>query len=360
MSQKREVFSRAGHAGAQPEAVSAAQTQARGGLLGFFTAEPRRLPLAVVGLTVLLLLVALTFRRHATEIELDATLSRVRFTASVQEMLTPPLQLSALGVSGLRELEVPDADGGAGSMSPSATSDAPAVRLSAETVGDRHGTITLARVGVPAGTTVEARRTELAHQYRLSLSGAPVKFQADVDGPIRLDRSGASTEHYDFETPSAIVFTAGPSAVHLDITMLGTSAIRFSPVQATGLSLVDVDDFTSESFAAVREVSTVLSGTLYFDELDGKERKLRSGEMLRLAGSTGEIRRLVLTDDGLAIEFHGRVSGMATGSRQYGADLMPTWFEWLAAQHGLTLLWGTTIYLFGIVYPALRWWMSTR
>jgi hypothetical protein len=35
---------------------------------------------------------------------------------------------------------------------------------------------------------------------------------------------------------------------------------------------------------------------------------------------------------------------------------MPTYLEWLRARHGLSLLWGTTLYLFGVIVGALRWW----
>ena len=35
---------------------------------------------------------------------------------------------------------------------------------------------------------------------------------------------------------------------------------------------------------------------------------------------------------------------------------MPTYLAWLKARHGLYLLWGTTLYLFGLIASLLRWW----
>jgi hypothetical protein len=34
---------------------------------------------------------------------------------------------------------------------------------------------------------------------------------------------------------------------------------------------------------------------------------------------------------------------------------MPTYLEWLKARHGLSLFWGTSLYLFGLAAAALRW-----
>jgi hypothetical protein len=34
---------------------------------------------------------------------------------------------------------------------------------------------------------------------------------------------------------------------------------------------------------------------------------------------------------------------------------MPTLLEWARAQHGVSLLWGGSLYMFGIVVSLLRW-----
>jgi hypothetical protein len=46
---------------------------------------------------------------------------------------------------------------------------------------------------------------------------------------------------------------------------------------------------------------------------------------------------------------------MVTGSADNPQNLMPTWLEWLKAQHGLSLLWGSTFYLFGLALTVSRW-----
>jgi hypothetical protein len=34
---------------------------------------------------------------------------------------------------------------------------------------------------------------------------------------------------------------------------------------------------------------------------------------------------------------------------------MPTLLEWTRAQHGLGLMWGATLYIFGIIGALMRW-----
>jgi hypothetical protein len=94
---------------------------------------------------------------------------------------------------------------------------------------------------------------------------------------------------------------------------------------------------------------------LYFASLNGVSRSLRAGEILRLEDPRGEIRTLRLEDEVVALDFQGRVRGISSGSDDSRQNLMPTWLDWLRAQHGLSLLWGTTFYLFGIGLAALRW-----
>ena len=93
-----------------------------------------------------------------------------------------------------------------------------------------------------------------------------------------------------------------------------------------------------------------------FEELAGRELHLRSGEGLRFGSSHGEVRTLELRDGHIALTFHGYVRGMTTGGAENRRSLMPTYLEWLSAQHGLSLLWGTTLYLFGLVIGLLRNW----
>ena len=130
-------------------------------------------------------------------------------------------------------------------------------------------------------------------------------------------------------------------------------------IPADSLSLFNVDEHTGSDNTIVRHLSTILSGTLYFESLGGKEKKLRPGQEIRFESSKGIIRTLDLKDDHIAFAFHGSVKGMTTGGDNNSVSLMPTYLEWLSARHGLSLLWGTTLYLFGIILGVMRWWRAS-
>jgi hypothetical protein len=83
---------------------------------------------------------------------------------------------------------------------------------------------------------------------------------------------------------------------------------------------------------------------------------LREGEDLRFNLSDGQIRTLKLDKNQLILKFHGHVGGMTTGWEKIRVNLMPTWLAWLRARHGLGLLWGTTLFLFGLINRIIRWW----
>ena len=68
------------------------------------------------------------------------------------------------------------------------------------------------------------------------------------------------------------------------------------------------------------------------------------------------LRLKALGPAGIAVRFHGIVSDMTIGSGESRRSLMPTVFEWLAARHGLSLLWGTTVYLVGLLLTLRAWW----
>ncbi len=81
---------------------------------------------------------------------------------------------------------------------------------------------------------------------------------------------------------------------------------------------------------------------------------------MRFKKSEGLIRALKLERNQLALTFHGDVQGMTSGWQKTRVPLMPTVLDWLRARHGLALLWGTTLFLFGVVNQVMRWWKTSR
>jgi len=168
--------------------------------------------------------------------------------------------------------------------------------------------------------------------------------------------AGGSEHQLSFLSPKPVIFEPQWQQVNLDLTFLALpQKISPMPLAIQDLSLLRIEDRRGLEGLPVRRVSTILSGTIYFEELIGQELKLRSGEAIRFEGSEGQIEMLELKNDHIAFQFHGRVRGLTTGSSGIGRSLMPTWLEWLKARRGLYLLWGTAIYLFGLIAGVLRW-----
>jgi hypothetical protein len=158
--------------------------------------------------------------------------------------------------------------------------------------------------------------------------------------------------------PSAsLCLKAGSGGVDLDIELPDGTAGGFAPsISIQDLELFRIDEYTTSDQTLVRRLSTVESGTLYFESLNGRERRLRPGELLHFEDVRRDIRTLRSHGGHFRLQFHGYVRGMRFGSSESRRSLMPTYLEWLKARHGLSLFWGTKLYIFGMIVGVLRWW----
>jgi hypothetical protein len=318
----------------------------------------KRWPVAVaLGSTLLVVSLLLFARVRETEIELELAVSEISFTSPVQQVLTEAINLSSLGLSGFRVVNVPGPDpdsqrimtfdGGEGALRLSLTPEA----------GERRGSITLAPLSLPKETRLWVRHTGSPGHYRLSLKGTDLSLRADINGSVQVAMPGTGIRKLDLTSPDAFRFQSGSNDIDLDLALPDkTSASLSSQLPASALSLFHIDEFIDARNTLVRRVSTILSGTLYLVSLNDQERKLRPGEAIQFERVEGEFRTLLLQDDHMDAKFHGRARGMTIGSGESRRSLMPTWLEWLTARHSLSLLWGAALYLFGLVSVVFRWW----
>ena len=109
---------------------------------------------------------------NETEIEADLSLSEVSFVLPTQQALTRAIDLSTLGVSGLRHIELPQAVDQI-AQTPASSDDGAEFGIGLEAASDakRRGTITLSPLALPAATSVWVKYSGLPRQYRLSLKG---------------------------------------------------------------------------------------------------------------------------------------------------------------------------------------------
>jgi len=282
-----------------------------------------------------------------TEIELEIWAGQISFTLAKEQVVTETLAVSSLGVSGVRTVELPQSE----EVQPSAISVTPGAE------GGRSGSLTLAPLSFPANASLRLQRLDSAKRFRLSTNAAGLAVQATIAGPTNLAFASMPARTLDFPRPRSIVIHKGAEDLDVDLAFQTLPQSPLAPqIAVRQLSFLEIDQFLAPDSTLVRHLSTILSGTLYFESLNGQERRLRAGEQLQFDLSRGVIRTVELAGSGIGLKFHGLVRGMTTGTGEGRRSLMPTYVEWLRARHGLSLLWATALYAFGLVAAALRWW----
>jgi hypothetical protein len=310
-------------------------------------------PLILAG-TLIIVSVLLFGRVRETDIELEISVAQLDFELEKSEVLSSAANLSMLGVSGIKNVRLPQSD--LEESISSSNGQVTVLSLAALTLGTRRGNVTLAPLVLPAHARVRLNRSEVANQYNLSTNVANLRFEAAAYGPVTIRIPGSPEGAFDFATPRQIVMQGGTDEVSLDLTFPSLpQSVLSSQLEVRDMGFARVDQFLGPDQTLVKHLSTILSGTLFFESLNGQPFTLRPGEQLNFEHSQGEIRALELGANYINLKYHGRVAGMTAGTGEGRRSIMPTYLEWLKARHGLSLLWATSLYLFGLAAAALRW-----
>ena len=315
-----------------------------------------RAPVIAVTIATLILLSVLFFARvSSTEIELDVEATRVSFVLPSRQTVTDMLPLSRLGVGRLREAVIPRARDRDSEVLRSDEGEV-AVQVEPAAAGDRRGTVTLAGLVLPPATAVSLTHAGVPRQYRVEITAAAPDLHVALSGPTDLRATGAGRRTIDFDVPGDLTLRSGKNGLFFDLSLQeGPSGALARQLAAQNISLQDVDETVDGNRTIIRRVSAIVSGTLYLEALDSKERKLRAGELLQFARSEGELRSVRLDDDHIVLNFQGTVQGMTVGRGVNQISLMPTWLEWLQARHGVSLFWGSALYLCGLATAVFKW-----
>lgn len=213
------------------------------------------------------------------------------------------------------------------------------------------GTLLLEGIVLSRGAQVWVGKSANSPAMQLRLNAPGAVLQATLDGCIVV--GGSTTQG----GPRSLRVRLGRDDLDMALQGNATGSALFVPlVPASELSLSRVDQTVRESGTLVREVSTLTAGGLVLPGVGDNERRLRFAEDLRFERSLGELRNIESDQALLKVRFHGDVRGMTTGALQGRRSLMPTLLEWLRAQHGMSLLWGSALYLFGVFTALMRWW----
>ena len=320
------------------------------------TPPRRRWPLiAVFGCTLLIVSILLFTGPRSTEIEMNLRLDQIGFVLPVRQVLSEQLSLASLGVTGVSQVELPRAERSEARTLVSGHDFDSNIALTAAGEPPLIGQVALPDLIVPAQTKVSFERGESPKHFRLTLPATGLNLSADVNGPVKVSSIAGGEAQLNFLSPKSVIFKSQSQAVNLDLAFLALpQKVSPMPLTVQDLNLIRIEDRRGIEGLPVRRVSTILSGTIFFEELNGKKLTLRPGEAIEMESSQGEIVSLEFKDD-IAVRFHGRVRGITSGPADIHHSLMPTWLEWLKARQGLSLFWGSAIYLFGLVAGILRW-----
>lgn len=325
----------------------------------------------------------LYLRVGKTEVELELALTDLEFTLSQPMLLIDTLHLSELGFLELAQVQLPRLQeheqqilrvpgDGLGFALKFAAFEEKNLHANEENSTKQEqiseNVITLTSLYLPADTVIHVRWLEAQNTYRLKIApadSAAMDIQISLNGIIQIKQSGAGGLNEQFEFPSQIranTVSIQPTSDELvfDFTVAQHSMRKFVPlIPAREFDFTRTEEFgknTSHPYS--RRVSSLLAGKLILKKIENKQYAFKYGDHLSIQEFDGIIRQVILEEDHIAVALHGIVGAIETGPGQEKSNLMPSWFERLRANHELTLLWGTSVSLFGIVFIVLRWWMK--
>ena len=318
-------------------------------------AKPEHHLLAVGLLVATLIGVSLLLyaRLPSTEIEVFAATSEVGFRVPLPQTLSDGTEADDLIVTCGCDIRIPSSPG-----NPARTlkmSGEAVVRMTAAGNAERKGSITISPLALTPGARVRLRHRGTPGGYGLSLESPELVLRVNVYGPIVVGIPGELPETVDYVMPKSMVVTTNGKALTIDLQATNKKNLGLTPqILVDQLSFLRIDEAAAPG-QPVRRVSTLQGGTLYWEALNGEERALRPSEQIAFDAVQGEIVAVELKETDMALRFHGEVGAVTAGWGENRRSLMPTWLEWLRARHGLSLLWGSTVYIVGLLMGALRW-----
>jgi hypothetical protein len=311
-------------------------------------------------LTALLMTIVFFMHLRTESIEFEGDLTGFSFSTLRSHLLPIPSRLIDLSVAGIKTLEIQSSLSASCQQALTQGSQLPPLRLSSQVVGKDRGAIGVSDLIAPAGSQVALTHAASGLRYRLVLvppSDAALIAPASVAafGPIRV-RAGTCDETIPEGSP-LLVSLYESAGIPLSLNL---QAEEEDSAADWGLPIKDLSMVHLANDAQGQVLSTVLKGAISFDSTPGKQRLVRAAEHLEFVGFSGVIHTVVIAKDRIKVRLTGTVNDVKSGETKTFRTLMPTWFEWLTANHGLITLWSASIYLFGLALAVLRWWRPSE
>ena len=159
---------------------------------------------------------------------------------------------------------------------------------------NRDGSITLADIQIPAGTVGTVRYSGVPNRFSFGLKSTGPDASRGRAGLDPGQGSGAGAQQMEFKVPKPVDLVGGDSEVNLDVTFLDSAQSGLSPqIGVDQVSFVHVD-VVDASASVVRRLSTIHSGTLFMESLNGEKRGSAIGRVARIRASQGRHSRAAL------------------------------------------------------------------
>lgn len=297
-----------------------------------------------------LVLVLLLVHKQTVQVDLDLAVSGLSFVQEREQQVSGPVALSSLGANSYASMDTPRTID-----DPNPVSLPPPVRF--QEVAGNPGGLTLAPLTLPTGALIEFQRGPSSDQYMLYIMGEKPEVVASIWGAIRVDTADNDQNVRNFGRPKPLQIRGDPAPVELQLDLGSHGREVFRPqILVRNVAFKQSIDRVIDGRMTPGVVSSIVGGTIYNDSLNGRKYDLRMGEWLNFTGSHGEVRSLLLKDDGIHLSFHGWVEGMTVGSDDNRHSLMPSYLDWLSERHGLALFWTALGWSFALAMGVIRWW----
>lgn len=291
----------------------------------------------------------ISLRVPKVEVQISVLVSEVAWLQQQSGEVLPPLKLASLYVSSFSTISLP------------LTREIPAEDLVDAPVSfavseGASGQVSLDAIHAESGVRVALARAPAGTGATVYLSGVETSAKIVLAGVISVKSGNNMKEERDFgRGRPASARASDTTNLGLDMRFEGEPDVHFpAHIMISDLSLNRVEE--ADIKGKRRSVSTVLSGEIYNESMNGSSYKLRKSEWLTLEGVNGELRSMQMTERGIQFDYHGEVTGIEVGSNNNRRSLMPNWLEWFGARHSVKMLWGAFIWLTTTLFGVIKWW----
>ncbi|HTD37277.1 MAG TPA: hypothetical protein VK669_07175 [Candidatus Limnocylindrales bacterium] len=309
-----------------------------------------------VGLIVAWLL---TWGPPTTDIDLEAHLTSVSFQVEEEQQLLEGVALARLTVGNVRCVS-----NGTAVVDDCSARSSDQMTFEREATSGARQSLNVASLYVPAHSrvTIEKRLDRASYQVVIEPphGSTPPPLVVTARGvtisPLHGNRSAGQRIPERRAAEIRRLVLAAPVKLGVE-PRTGARMALGTPFRVSQIGLAEERELYENDRHQVETVSSVLSGTVVLNALDGRRVQLVRYDGLKFAESRGELRTLAADRTGegtaLLLRYHGNVKGMTRGTLSEPTTLMPNVLEYVMENRNVSLARAALAFLIVTVLTAL-------